>query len=82
MPYFFISSGKFICLLALYQIFMSGAKTQRVPNLLKNDPLERIGEVFWTNDTLPTGGKAYRDTLMEKVVIAFPISIKNWADYI
>ena len=27
-----------------------------------------ISHVLWTNESLPTGGKAFRDTLMEKVV--------------
>ena len=27
-----------------------------------------ISHVVWTNESLPTGGKAFRDTLMEKVV--------------
>lgn len=32
------------------------------------DLVKPISHVLWTNQTLPSGGKAFRDTLMEKVV--------------
>jgi len=35
------------------------------------DLVKPISHVLWTNQTLPSGGKAFRDTLMEKVVQRF-----------
>ena len=40
-----------------------------LPDLKDNkDLVKPISHVLWTNQTLPSGGKAFRDTLMEKVV--------------
>lgn len=63
------------CFLIIFLIFFSVAKAAEngkkvnLPDLKDDKNLVKpISHVLWTNQTLPSGGKAFRDTLMEKVV--------------
>ena len=61
-------SNYFLILIFVFSIAKVQGKVN-LPDVKDNkDLVKPIAHVMWTNETLPSGGKAFRDTLMEKVV--------------
>ena len=55
---------KLLCTMLLFAGIEAKANLPDLPR----PKVEPISKVLWTNDSLPSEGKAFRDILMEKVV--------------